>query len=159
MPAPCRALFGEASCCAFQRVGASCTRVVNVPWDLGENSDGVEGDGVENAGFVVVPDEDAAAWKDVEEGIEVVGVGALQPVHCDYWAGLREQLDGWLRWAVGTCFAADDEHGSVGHHHGAGVPAPFLEADLRGVFLPVVHAWFAWRAVRPVESNSELREN
>ena len=39
--------------------------------------DGAEGGGVEDAGFVVVGHEDAAGGEHGEEGVEVVGVGAL----------------------------------------------------------------------------------
>ena len=122
--------LGEEDGGALEGVGAAGAGLGDGAGFGGEGLDGGEGGGVEDARFVVVGDEDAAGGEDGEEGIEVVGVGALQPVHEEDGGaagGFGQDLEGGHGGAVGALLAADDEDGAVGHDHGARVPAAVLQ--------------------------------
>ena len=144
---------------------------------VGQNLDSVEGHRVENTGLVVVAYErlvniqsnncrsrcelhtnkDLAARENVQEWIEIVGVGAGEPIEVEPGVaatGCGEDLETGLRSAVTADLTAHDEDGAVGHDERGRVPALALQMQLFEVLLPVVCAVHALRAVGPVKPNA-----
>lgn len=109
---------------------------------VGQRCGRSEGDLVKNSGLgsirqttkaghkgthlVVVLHKDATTRKDGEEGIEVVGIRTLEPIHeqesgATGWCG--QDLEIWDRCAIAAFLTTNDEDAPVRHDHSAWVPA------------------------------------
>ena len=82
--------------------------------------------------------EDPSTGHNLHEGIEIVWVRTVQPVHeqvCRTAFGGRENLQCGLGSTVASHFTANDENATIGHDHRSWVPTPPLFALLSSFLL------------------------
>ena len=74
---PVGAVLWQQDGSTFEGISTATERVIDCTRHVGELFGGIEGDRIEDAGLVVVEDQDTARWKDAEEGVEVERISTL----------------------------------------------------------------------------------
>ena len=143
----------------LERVCSSGVEPIDRSRHVGHHAGGFECVLVEDSCLIVIGDKDATTRKDRKEGVEIVGIGAIEPVAVYQGTArrFRKDLEVGNRWSVGAILSSDDEDRSVRHHHGRRIPTSGLERHLVDIFLPVVHAFDARGSIRPVQPDSVQR--
>lgn len=102
-----RSVLREEHHGTFERVSTPTRIVVNGAGHIWQRPNRFEGDLIQQASLVVVSSQDRLARQNCNEGIQVIGISPLQPVHVERRTDLRQDLNGRDRWTIGARLATD----------------------------------------------------
>ena len=128
--------------------------------DVGKSLDSREGSGIKDTGFVVVSDEDIpTAGEDGKEGVEIVRVGTVEPLHEWRVSSGRpgKNLESGDGRSVGAILTTNHKNRAVRQEQGTRIPSTFLKTKLLIVLLPLGSNPDAWRSRGLVETNTKER--
>ncbi len=78
-----RVPLGKGNGCSLERIRATALVVVDGSRSVGQRLDGGKGGRVKDPRLVPVLDKDTTTGQDTDERVQVVGVGAVKPIHVE----------------------------------------------------------------------------